>query len=341
MIQLKKNRTYIIAEIGVNHNGNLSNAKKMILASKKAGANAVKFQSYISEDIVAKDALAAEYQSRNLKKSINKQYDILKKYELTFAQQKELFIYAKKNRIDFLSSAFDLKSLAFLKKLKLNYYKIPSGEMTNFQLLNEYSKMKEKIILSTGMSNLKQIKNAVKILTSKKNNLKNLSLLHCTTSYPTSLNEANLNSLNHLRAKFNCKVGFSDHTTNIQASSIAVALGASIIEKHVTLNQNMIGPDHKASLNFKDFTKMVKFIRITEVLLGKNEKIITKSEKKNIYYGRKSLFASKNIVKGEKFTSENLKCLRPQKGVPADKYMLYLGKRSKHNYKKNELIKKH
>ena len=339
-MKLKNNNTYIIAEIGVNHNGKLDNAKKMILNSKKAGADAVKFQSYISENIVAKDTLSAEYQNQNLKKKINNQYDVLKKYELTFAEQKKLFLYAKKNNIDFLSSAFDLKSLSFLKKLNLKYYKIPSGEITNFQLLNEYSKFKKKIILSTGMSNLKQIKNALKILTSKKNNLKNISILHCTTAYPTPLGDINLNSLNYLKKKLNCNIGFSDHTTNIEASAIAVSLGAKIIEKHVTLNPNMIGPDHKASLNFRDFTTMVNLIRKTETMLGKSEKKIKKSEKMNIYFGRRSIFACKNIKKGEVFNGKNLICLRPQKGVSADKYMLYLGTKSKYSYKRGDLIKK-
>ena len=339
-MKLKNKTTYIIAEIGINHNGKLDIAKKMILESKKAGANAVKFQSYISEDIVAKDTLSAEYQNKNLKKKINNQYDMLKKYELTFDEQKRLYLYSKKNNIDFLSSAFDLKSLAFLNKLNLKYYKIPSGEITNFQLLNEYSKIKKKIILSTGMCNLQQIKDALKILTSKKNDLKNISILHCTSAYPTPLNDINLNALNYLKKKLNCDIGFSDHSTNIEASAIAISLGAKIIEKHVTLNTNMVGPDHKASLNFRDFKKMVTLIRKTEIMMGQSEKKIKKSEQKNIYYGRRSIFACKDIKKGEVFSGKNLICLRPQKGISACKYMLYLGMKSKYNYKKGDLIKK-
>ena len=338
-MRLKKNNTYIIAEIGVNHNGSLSRAKEMILKSKKAGANAVKIQSYVASEVVIKTAQIAKYQKINIKNRILKQYDLLKKYELNFNQQKKLYRFSKLHKIDFLSSAFDLDSLNFIKKLNLRYFKIPSGEITNFQLLSKYSEMKKKIILSTGMSNLNEIRNALNVLLKKKNVLKNITLLACNTDYPTKISDINLRSIKYLKKKFKCNVGYSDHSVSIEAPALAVALGAKVIEKHVTLDRKLSGPDHKASLNFKEFKRMIDLIRKTEIMLGREDKKVSKSENKNIFFSRRSIFAKTKIMKGDIFTHNNLVCKRPLKGVPASKYLVYLGKKSKYNYSINDSIK--
>ncbi len=333
-MKLKNNQTYIIAEIGVNHNGSLSLAKKMIFKAKKSGADAIKLQSYISSEITSVKALTADYQS---KKKFS-QLSMLKKYELSEEKQIKLYKYCKKIKIDFLSSAFDLKSLRFLKSLKLNYYKIPSGEITNLPLLEEYGKLNKKILLSTGMSTLKEISNAISIMKKNGLNKKNIVILHCTSSYPTNLNDANLNTISQYKLKFKSTVGYSDHTISVVTPSIAIALGAKFIEKHVTLNKNMTGPDHKASLNFEEFKVMINLIRKTEKLLGSSNKIVTKSEKKNIKYVRKSIVASRNIKKGSFFSKFNLTTKRPGNGLSPFLLNQLYGKKAKKNFELDDLI---
>ena len=333
-------KTYIIAEVGINHNGNFDNAKKLILAAKKCGASAVKFQIYIPEEVVTNELKMATYQKKNLRSKKLKMIDMIKKYELSQLQHKKLFLFAKKNKIDFISSAFDLNSLEFLiRDLNLKIIKIPSGEITNYPYLKIIAKTKKKVILSTGMSNIKEIKQAVKVLTSEKLPRKNLYILHCNTAYPTPYKDVNLNVINQLKKDLKLPIGYSDHSLGVEVSVAAVSLGAIIIEKHFTLNKNWEGPDQKSSLDIKEFENLVKSIRNIEESLGSKIKKITKSEKKNLFYARKSIVAKKNILKGEKYSNENLTIKRPAGGLSPMIWKKLLNKKAKFNFNKNDKIR--
>ncbi len=267
---MKNNRTFIIAEAGVNHNGSLNKSFKMVDVAKRAGADAVKFQSFKTSNISTTKASLANYQKNKL---FRNQYALLKKLELSFKKQKKIKQYCAKKNIIFLSSAFDIDSLKFLRSLKLKIFKVPSGEITNFPYLVELGKYKKKILLSTGASEIKDIKFAIKTLTTNGTKKKNIVLLHCNSDYPTPFKDTNLNSINFLRSKFNIKVGFSDHTLGTEASIGAVTMGAQVIEKHFTLNKNLQGPDHKASIDEKQLVNMIKSIRNIEIALGKKKNL--------------------------------------------------------------------
>lgn len=333
-----KDKVLIIAEAGVNHNGSLKMAKKLIDAAKFAGADIVKFQTFKASSLATAKAPKAKYQILKKKKKEN-QFEMLKKLELKYDYHLDLIKYCKVKNIEFLSSAFDLSDLIFLKKLKLKRFKIPSGEITNYLYLKKIGSFKKKIILSTGMSNLNEINKALSII--YKNGVKKnqITLLHCTSEYPATIDGLNLNAINTLRNKFNLNIGYSDHTTNYITAVAAVALGAKIIEKHLTLDNDLSGPDHKSSLNPQDFKSMVKFIRLTEKSLGNGVKIPNIYEKKNIKIVRKSIVAKYNIRKGEKFSIENLSFKRPGFGISPMKVMKIIGKRAKKNFQKDELIK--
>lgn len=355
MILNNNSKTFIIAEIGVNHNGSIENAKKLILAAKKSGADAVKFQNFKAELLVTKKAPMADYQIKNTN-SKKTQYNLLKKLELSHENYKYLINFSKKNKIKFLTSIFDEKSLEYVKKkLKINLIKIPSGELNNFLMLSKINLKKEKIILSTGMSNIHEIMNAINIISKNKiysksrnkiliNNknfkkIKNkLFLLHCVTDYPVKNQYANLSAIQTLSNNFQLTIGYSDHTLGKIAPVAAVAYGAKIIEKHFTLNKKDLGPDHKASLEPEEFKSMVKNIRIIEKMRGNGLKKLEKCEFKNIKIARKSLVAKKNIKKNQVFTIFNLTTKRPGTGKPASLFFKYLGKKSKKNYLKDELI---
>ena len=295
-------RTYIIAEAGINHNGNLSIAKKLIIAAKNSGADAIKFQTFIPEDVVTKDLNLASYQITNKHKKKEKMFNMIKKLYLNFNEQKQLLQLAKKINIDFISSAFDLGSLKFLyNDLNLKIIKIPSGEITNFPYLKEIAKKNTKVILSTGLSTLDEIKRALSILTSNKLKKKNISILHCNTAYPTPLEDVNLNVIKKFKKIFKLPIGYSDHTIGIEVSIAAVAIGAKIIEKHFTLNKQMKGPDHKASLNIYELKSLVKQIRNVELSLGNENKKITKSESINKKFVRKYIVAKKELKKERNF----------------------------------------
>ena len=330
-----KKKTIIIAEAGVNHNGKFNLAKKMIIEASKFGADFIKFQTFSADGLVTKYAKKPSY-SINKKKPF--QHEMLKRLELQKKNFNKLKIICKKNKIGFLSSAFDIENLKFLNKLKLKFFKVPSGEINNVPYLRQLAKFKKKIILSTGMYNLKEISFALNIL--KKGGVKNkdIFLLQCNTDYPSPLIDANLNVINLYKTKFNTQVGYSDHTSGIEASIAAVALGAKVIEKHFTLNKNFKGPDHKASLDVEEFRQLVKSIRKVEISLGKNYKNITPSEKKNIRLIRKSLVANTNIKKGEVFNKNNLTCKRPGTGKPPSLWDEYFGKKAKKDYIKDQLI---
>ena len=329
---------FIIAEAGVNHNGSISIAKRLIDIAAKAGADAVKFQTFKTENLVTKKAKKANYQKKNSNKD-QSQFHMLKKLELTPLMHKRLLSYSKKKNILFLSSPFDLSSIDFLNNLKLKIFKIPSGEITNLPYLKKIGGLNKKIILSTGMSNMNEIKNALNILVKSGTKKKNITVLHANTEYPTPIRDVNLRSMLSIGKILNVNFGYSDHTLGFEVSVAAVALGASCIEKHFTLNSNMRGPDHRASLEPKELTKMINAIRNIEIALGSSIKRPSKSEMPNIKIVRKSLVASQDIKKGEIFTEQNLTTKRPGTGLSPFKIIKFLGKRSLKNYKKDQQIK--
>ena len=326
---------FIIAEIGVNHNGDLLLAKKMILEAKKAGVDAVKFQSFKADKLVAKDAKKADYQVKNTGKQ-ESQYDMIKKLELS----EEDHIYLKKicddEGIMFLSSPFDEESAKLLLSLGIDTVKIPSGEITNLPYLEKIGSLYKNIILSTGMSNLDEIKEAIKVL--NKNNDKNITVLHCNTEYPTPMEDVNLLAIKTMEKELNLPIGYSDHTDGIEVSIGAVALGATVIEKHFTLDKTLEGPDHKASLEPKELKMLVDGIRNIEKALGNGIKVPSSSEKKNIPIARKSIVAKTNIKKGDIFTEENLTIKRPGDGISPMKWYNVLGQRAKKDFVADERI---
>ncbi|MCR2066074.1 N-acetylneuraminate synthase [Campylobacter helveticus] len=329
-------KVLIIAEAGVNHNGDLNLAKKLIEQAAKAGADVVKFQTFKAEDCVSIKAKKAKYQLENTAKD-ESQLEMIKKLELSREAHFELMKHCKKHNIAFLSTPFDLESVAFLQSLNLSYFKIPSGEITNFPYLKAVAKCKKKVLLSTGMANLAEIEAALEIL--RKNGTRDITLLHCTTEYPAPFEEVNLNAIKTLKEAFKLKVGYSDHTKGIVAALGAVALGAVVIEKHFTLDKTMEGPDHKASLEPSELKELCEGIRTLEKALGNGIKKASKSEAKNIIIARKSLVAKREIQKGEKFSEQNLTTKRPGSGISAMRYEEYLGKRALKTYKKDELIR--
>jgi N,N'-diacetyllegionaminate synthase len=330
-------KTIIIAEAGVNHNGKLEIAKKLIDVAASAGADYIKFQTFKTENLVTKTASKAVYQINNSKSS-ESQYEMLKKLELDDEKHKELIQYCNKKSIKFLSTAFDTDSLNYLISKKISLIKIPSGEITNYPYLKYAAQFNKKIILSTGMSTIYDIKDALSILKKNGTEMKNITLLHCTTEYPAPFEEVNLRAITSLKKRFGLDVGYSDHTSGIEISIAAVAIGACIIEKHFTLNRNMIGPDHKASITPKELQNMIAGIRKVEKSLGDGVKKVTKSEKKNIPIARKSIVAKVDIKKGEKFTEKNLCTKRPGNGISPMRFNEVIGKIAYKNFNQDELI---
>jgi N,N'-diacetyllegionaminate synthase len=332
------NKTFIIAEAGVNHNGSLKKALKLIDAAVTAGANAIKFQTFKAENLATDYAPKAEYQKhKSLKKET--QFEMLKKLEFTEAMHNVCFKKCKKKKIIFISSAFDIESLNYLKKLKLRYFKVPSGEITNIPYLEVLGKFRKKVILSTGMSSIYEIKKAIQTLVINGTKKNNITLMQCTSAYPAPYDEINLNTIATLKNSFKLNIGFSDHSLGVQASIAAVALGAKFIEKHITLSKKLKGPDHRASLNPKEFKFMVQSIKIVQKTLGDKIKKITRSEKKNFYIVRKSIVASTKIKKNERFSNFNITCKRPGTGISPLFFKKLIGKKSMKNYNKNDLIR--
>ncbi len=325
-------KVFIIAEAGVNHNGSLKLAKKLIDKAVEAGCDCVKFQTFIPEKLVSKHAQKAEYQKQTTD-TVENQLSMIDKLALTFNDFKELKNYCQEKNILFLSTPFDLESCDFLYNLGMEIFKIPSGEITNLPYLRKINSYKKKVILSTGMSNLKEIKAALEILKDC-----DVELLHCTTEYPCPFEDVNLNAMQTMREAFNLPVGYSDHTKGIEVSIAAVAMGATIIEKHFTLDTTMQGPDHKASLEPYELKEMVHAIRNIEKAFGSYEKKASKSEIKNIEIARKSIVASCNIYKGEIFTEENITTKRPATGISPMLWEQVIGKIATKNYKEDEAI---
>lgn len=333
-----KTRTLVIAEAGVNHNGSLELAKKLVVEAQNAGADIIKFQSFKTEMLVTKNASQADYQRLNSGNCNNSQYNMLKSLELNHHQQKELMHFCIEHNIKFLSTAFDLDSIDFLHTLNIGLWKIPSGEITNFPYLKKIAEYNEPTILSTGMCNMDDIENAVFVLLSHGLCKDKLSILHCNTEYPTPMQDVNLKVMSTLKKKFGVKVGYSDHTQGIEIPIAAVALGACIIEKHFTLDRNLPGPDHKASLEPSELKAMVQAIRNVEKALGSTIKRVSPSEAKNINIARKSIVASRDIKKGEIFSEENLTTKRPGNGISPMQWDSVLGKKACKDFIADELI---
>ena len=329
---------FIIAEAGVNHNGDINLAKKLIDIASLAGANAVKFQTFKADKIVSKDTKKADYQSKNIDDGDNSQYNMLKKLELDIDTHHKLIEYCKTKNIMFLSTPFDLDSIDLLSELGLNIFKIPSGEITNLPYLRKIGKLNKEIILSTGMATISEIKDALEVLYKAGTLKENITVLHANTMYPTPMKDVNLNAMVTIGKTFDIKYGYSDHTLGIEVDIAAVAMGASVIEKHFTLNRDMDGPDHKASLEPKELISMVKSIRNIELALGSNIKKPTPSETPNISVVRKSIVASCKIKKGELLTKDNLTVKRPSGGISPMRWDDIIGTVSKKNYIQDEPI---
>lgn len=331
-------KVLIIAEAGVNHNGSMEIAKKLIEAAANAGVDYVKFQTFNADKLVSKNAKKADYQQKNMLESDDSQYAMLKKLELSQAQHLELIDYCNEKGIKFFSTAFDLDSIDFLETLKLGLWKVPSGEITNYPYLKRIALKHEPVILSTGMCEMEDIESAIAVFLKFGLNKEQITILHCNTEYPTSMEDVNLKAMKTIADKFGIKVGYSDHTLGIEVPIAAVALGACIIEKHFTLNRNMDGPDHKASLEPDELNAMVKAIRNIEKAIGSGEKKVSLSEQKNIAVARKSIVAATEICEGELFTEENLTVKRPGTGISPMLWDSVVGNTAKKSYKPDDLI---
>jgi len=331
-------KTTIIAEAGVNHNGSMEFAKQLIDAAAEAGVDYVKFQTFKAENLVVKTAKKATYQQVNVPNTDNSQYQMLKKLELSIEQHYELIDYCKNKDVKFLSTAFDLESIELLSKLNLGFWKIPSGELTNYPYLKRIARENQPVILSTGMSTIEEIKAAVHVLTKHGTDKQHITILHCNTQYPTPIQDVNLLVMQAISKEIDVKIGYSDHTLGIEIPIAAVALGATIIEKHFTLNRNMEGPDHKASLEPQELKNMVEAIRNVEKALGSSEKIVSQSEVENKDIARKSIVAACDIKKGEIFTEENITVKRPGNGISPMLWEEVLGTCASRNFNEDELI---
>jgi len=326
---------YIIAEAGVNHNGSIDLAKKLVDKAKEAGANCIKFQTFISDNLVSKNANKADYQKQQTDTE-ESQYEMLRNLELSFEDFTELNEYCKTNGIEFVSTAFDLDSVDFLNQLDMPFWKIPSGEITNLPYLIKIANTHKPIVMSTGMSTIEEIEDAIGVL--KNNGVSEIILLHCTTEYPAPYNEVNLKAMETLKKRFNVNVGYSDHTKGIEIPIAAVAMGATVIEKHFTLDRNMKGPDHKSSLEPNELKAMVDAIRKVENAIGDGEKKPSKSEIKNIAIARKSIIAKVDIKKGDILTEDNITVKRPGNGINPMKWFEVIGKAAKRDFVEDELI---
>tara|TARA_B100000073_G_C23737667_1_gene572757 strand:- start:2066 stop:3070 length:1005 start_codon:yes stop_codon:yes gene_type:complete len=330
-------RTLVIAEAGVNHNGNLKLAFKLIEAAAEAGADVVKFQSFQAQKLAIADAEKAPYQKETTGASEN-QLAMLQKLELTQEQHLHLIDHCKKRGIEFLSTAFDSNSLRLLENFNLKRFKIPSGEITNLPYLRKIAAYKKPLILSTGMANLGDIEAAIEALEQAGSTRNQITVLHCTTEYPAPENEVNLRAMQSIATAFDVAVGYSDHTNGIAVSIAAVAMGATVIEKHLTLDQTMEGPDHKASLEPDQFAMMIQSIRTVEEAMGDGVKRPTASEHANLLVVRKSIVASHTIRAGEPFTTENITTKRPGSGISPMSWDDLIGRKATRDYALDEMI---
>ena len=332
-------KVIIIAEAGLNHNGSLENAFKLIDAAVDAGVDYVKFQTFKSENLVSQSAKKADYQILNTGNSTDTQYEMLKKLELSHESHELLIDYCKQKNIQFFSTAFDLDSLEYLKEIGLELVKIPSGEITNLPYLRKAAQLFSQVILSTGMCTLEDIEAALNVFLKENISKENITILHCNTEYPTPMSDVNLKAMLSIQHEFGTDIGYSDHTLGIEVPVAAVALGASVIEKHFTLDKTMEGPDHAASLEPNQLKEMVKAIRnIEQAISGDGIKKPSESEMKNVEIARKSIVALKDIKKGETLTEENITVKRPGTGISPMEWDDIIGKNAIKDFKKDEQI---
>ena len=331
------NHTLIIAEAGVNHNGNIDMAMRLVEKAAEAGVDYVKFQTFKSENLVSQHATKADYQKKSTEGD-DSQLKMLQQLELSADDHIKLIEHCNHCGVKFLSTAFDLNSIEFLESLHLDLWKIPSGEITNLPYLRRIASKGKHIVMSTGMCDMDDIETALNILTANGTPRHLITLLHCNTEYPTPWQDVNLRAMHNIAQRFNVPVGYSDHTQGIEIPIAAVALGATVIEKHFTLDKNLPGPDHKASLEPHQLKAMVEAIRHIELSLGNGVKQITESERKNIMVARKSIVAATHIQKGEIFTEDNLTVKRPGGGISPLKWDEIIGTTSTHDYLPDDLI---
>lgn len=327
---------YVIAEIGCNHNGDVQLAKKMVDAAVKTGVDAVKFQTFKADKLISKIAPKADYQKITTGDE-DSQLEMTRRLELSYDEYLEMKEYCEKKGVDVFSTAFDQDSLDFLISTGMTTFKVPSGEITNLPFLEKVGKQNKRVILSTGMANLTEIRSAIKIL--EKNGSHDITILHCTTEYPTAYKDINLNVMKTLKREFpEYNIGFSDHSIGFQVPIMAASLGASIIEKHFTIDNNLPGPDQKASGTPDIFREMVKGIRIAEVAMGSYKKVPVEAERKNKIVARKSIIAKRDIHKGEVFSPDNLTLKRPGNGISPMKWYEIMGKKSELDFSADDLI---
>ena len=330
-------KTLIIAEAGVNHNGDMALAKELVEVAANCGADFVKFQTFNANRLVTENAVKADYQVKATGNT-ETQYEMLRKLELSEAMHHELIAHASINNIGFLSTGFDIQNVDFLYKLGQRMFKVPSGEITNLPYLRHIGMFGLKVILSTGMSSMEEIAFALNVLESAGTPRSKITVLHCTTSYPVPFSDVNLLAMRSIASKFEVEVGYSDHTLGIEGPCAAVALGATVIEKHFTLSRSLSGPDHKASLEPDELNSMVKGIRNIERALGDGKKRLMPSESLNLLPIRHSIVASKRINKGTRFTDENITTKRPGGGIPPSLWENVIGQFAKHDFLENEMI---
>lgn len=330
-------KVFIIAEAGVNHNGSTELAKKLIDVAVHSGADAIKFQTFKAENLVSKKAQKAEYQKQTTD-SKESQFEMIKKLELDVDTHQALMAYCAEKNILFLSTPFDHDSINLLNKLELDIFKIPSGEITNSPYLKQIGALNKQVILSTGMANLGEIEAALAVLVSAGTQRKRITVLHANTMYPTPMEDVNLKAMQTIGQAFDIAYGYSDHTLGIEVDIAAVAMGASVIEKHFTLDKTMEGPDHKASLEPDELKAMVKAIRNIELALGSRVKQVSNSERPNMAVARKSLIAKIDIKQGEQFTENNLTIKRPGAGISPMRWDEVIGQTAQKNYLADDLI---
>jgi len=334
-----KNNILIIGEAGVNHNGDINNAFKLIDAAVAAKVDYVKFQTFKAANLVSKDAKKAEYQISNTSNENDTQLEMLRKLELSHSQHEQLIEYCEKKGIKFFSTAFDLSSLDYLALIGLKLVKIPSGEITNLPYLKKAASLFEEVIISTGMCMMSEIKDALSVFLKAGISKNKITILHCNTEYPTPMKDVNLKAMLSIGNEFGVKIGYSDHTLGIEVPIAAVALGATIIEKHFTLDKNLQGPDHAASLEPHELIEMCRAIRNIELALsGSGIKEPSESEKKNINIARKSIVAKVNIEKGITFTEDNITTKRPGNGISAMKWDDVLGSIAIRDFNEDDLL---
>lgn len=328
---------FIIAEVGVNHNGSLEIAKELVDIAVDCGVDAVKFQTFKTSALVTRQAQQAEYQTHNTGKQ-ESQFDMLQRLELSEADHYELLAYCQQRQIEFMSTPFDLQSVQFLNGLGIQRFKIPSGEITNYPYLKMIGKFNKQIVLSTGMTNIGEVESTLNLLIESGTPKEQITILHATTNYPTKMADVNLKAMQTIQNAFRVKVGYSDHTPGIEVATAAVAMGASMIEKHFTLDKNMEGPDHKASLEPYELKAMVRAIRNIELAMGDGIKRPSASEAKNMPVARKSIVAACDIKQGEVFTEQNITVKRPGLGISPMRWNEVIGQVAIKDYKLDDLI---